>query len=454
MRKSVVFIAFLLLSLMPLSTSDSATSLLTPRDFQYYVDLTGRIKRNTLYKVHLSANVLKKCAAGCSDMRLFGSDHNEVPYVIIENESPGEKHESYTLKITKYTDQIDSTVITMELPEKHRPISLVDLDIADRDFLKNAALYGSHDMKSWNKLVEDTLYDFSFQVDLRKTNIQFTKSSYRYYRIKLIDAQRVGNDHPSIRLKYEGLDFSVDNLKNKKLRIHKMVASTTSKTDRTVVYDNAVFTDFSMHLDEDRNTVIILDADLPADRISFDLSHPYYYRKVSIHTSDTGKEDSYQYFTQGSIYSFPLSGFTEARNDISYPTPKHRYYKFIIENKNNPPLDVRSIKFEWVQKNLYFVALSDSWKYALYFGNGTVYRPDYDLSNFIRQDNWFEQKHEILETVPVTQNADYIPTLSKDKRTQIEKIILTGIVILLVLGIGYWLYKLTGKALKQGVSND
>ncbi len=448
MRKSVVSIIFLL-SWMPLSTTDSATSS-TPRDFQYYVDLTGPIKSSTLYQIHLPADILKKCAAECSDMRLFDLDQNETPYVIVENESPGEKNESYTLKITRYTDQMDSVVITMGLPEKHQPISLVDLDIADRDFFKNAVLYGSHDMKAWNKLAEDTLYDFSSQVDLRKTMIQFTKSDYRYYRLKLIDVQRTGNDHPSIRLKYEGLDFSVDNLKNKKLRINKIVGNTASKTDRTVVYDDAVFTNFSAHLDGNRNTIIILDADLPVDRISFDISNPYYYRKLSIHTSDTGKEDSYRFFTQDSIYSFQLSGITQARNDTAHRIPKHRYYKFIIENQNNPPLNIRSIKFEWVRKNLYFAALSDSGKYALYFGNETVHRPDYDLSNFIRQDNWFEQKYAVLETTQARQNANYIPTVSKDKRAQIEKRILTGTVILLVLGIGYWLYKLTGKALKQG----
>ena len=447
MKRGVVPILFLLQPLL-LFVANAVTPP-TPDDFGYSVDLMGPIKGNTQYQVHLSKEILQKCATDCNDMRLFDAGHNEIPYVVIKNESPGEKLETYPLEITSYADEADFALLTLKLPDKHRPIRLIDLDIADRDFLKSVVLEGSHDLKSWNRLAEDSLFDFSSQVDLRKTQIEFAKSDHRYYRLKLMDTRHAGGDSQSIRLKYEGLDFSVDRLKDKKLRIHKVMASTVSKSDRTVVYDEAVFRGLSAEMDKDRHTVIVLEASLPVDKISFDVSNPYYYRKVAVHTSETGKKDSYQFFIQGSIHSFPLSGSTESRNDIQHRTTKHRYYKFIIENQNSPPLNIKSIKFEWAQKYLYFIALADAEKYALYFGNETVQRPNYDLSNFIRQDNWFEQKSEILPSSQTIQNDNYVPGVSKNKKARIERIILSGIVILLVLGIGFWLYKLSGKVFKQ-----
>ena len=453
MRQFVAIIA-VLLSVIVGSNAYSTTSVLTPHDFQYMSELSGQMKGNRLYHIHLSADILKNCAVGCRDIRLFGSDRSEVPYVIILNESPEEKQESYALIITKYDDQADAVVLTMELPEKHRPISSLALNIPNRDFIKTAIVYGSHDRKSWKKLVEDTIYDFTSQVDLRKTRLRFEKSDYRYYRLHLIDARREGADHPSIRLQYDGLNFSVDKLKNKRLRIQEMVASTTGNARTVVVYDKAVFTDFSAQEDENHNTIITVNADLPADIISFELSNPYYFRNVSVLSSETGKEDSYHLLARGSIYSFPLSGNTEVNKAILSSSPKHRYYKFVIENKNNPPLNVRSITFEWVQRNLFFVALSDTGNYVLYVGNGSVEVPNYDLSKFVRQDNWYEQQYGTLDTSSVSHNAGYQPTISKDKRVRIEKTILTGIVIVLVFGIGYWLYRLTGETLKQGASKD
>lgn len=445
MKKILTAIVFLLFC----TASVEASIILKPDNFQYCSELEQPAKNSTLYQTWITSDILQKCSTDCSDLRLFDQDNNEIPYVIIGNEHPDEIIETYRLEIVSYSDNPASKVITMKMPDKYRPVSLISLDISERDFKKTVMLYGSHNIKKWDLLVKEAIYDFSSQVALRKTEIKFNKADYRYYRLEIIDDNPSVKSDKSIKLKYEGLDFSADSLEIKNLHISKITGTTGFRKDNIKVYDENNFTTFTVNLDKDRNTVIFLEAGLPFDKIYFDISNPYYHREISLYGSNTGEKDSYKFLTRESIFSFPISDISETKNYIAYQSPKEKFYKIIIQNRNNPPLEIKSIKFLWVQKNLYFVSLNKPSNYSLCFGNNTISGPSYDLANFINHNNWFNQNYEKLNTAQIIQNSDFRERPPEDRKMKIEKIVLIGIVIILVIGIGFWLYRLMREAFKN-----
>ena len=196
----------------------------------------------------------------------------------------------------------------MKLPEKYRPISELHLDIPESDFKKGATLFGSSDGKSWKVLTEAAIYDFSSQAALRKTKIEFKPSSYRFYRIALTDARpaREGGG-PSIKLKYEGLDFSVGNGMKKEIRIRAVEGKTAAPKEMAPAYDEKAFAGPTTLIDKNGNTVIVLKAGLPLDRLYLDIANPYYHRMVTLFAGESGQEDSYQMVTRSAVYRFPLS---------------------------------------------------------------------------------------------------------------------------------------------------
>ncbi|MBI5639146.1 MAG: DUF3999 family protein [Nitrospirae bacterium] len=442
---SLISALFLLLLSLVFPANTDAGMQFVPDNFKYSTAIQGPLRGNTLYRVHLSSGILQRCVSACNDMRLFGPDNHEIPYVIIENRLSEAKIESYPAEITAYDETREEAVITMKLPEKFEPVSLLFLDIEEHDFKKHIIIEGSHDARTWEMIGEDAVYDFHSQVDLRKTEIRFPKSSYRYYRLRLIDGKGMAADRENIRLKYNGLDFSVNNVRGKKIRISRIIAKTSFEKETAPVYDELILTAFSQQTDKQGNTVIILETSIPFDRIIFELSNPYYFRKVGVYYSDTGKNSSYRLLTQGYLYRFPLSGLTETRAHIEYSATGQRFYRFVIENHNNPPLEIRQIRLAWVQKNLFFVALKDAPAYSLCFGSPAAEKPVYDLPNFINQGNWFKHASEKSATAQLLENPAYQPGIPKDIRSSIEKNILRGIVILLVIGLGYWLYALLNK---------
>jgi hypothetical protein len=437
--------ALILFFLMLYPYTDASAASLTPDNFRYTAQIQGPIKKTVLYQVSLNSEIMQKCSRTCSDLRIFDSDNKEIPYVIIEHSQPDERVEIYPLEMTDYREDAGVAIATMKLPEKHEPIGELHVNTHSRDFKKTIVGYGSHDLKKWVLLAEDTIFDFSSQVDLRKAHVRFTESNYRYYRLELLDSITTGKKNESIRLRYNGLDFSIDGYDKGKLRIDS-IQGKTSPAKGKIIFDGKVLTNISSRVDEEQNTVIFFETNLAFEKISFEISNSYYFRTAELYYSDSGKKDSYKLMNRGPIYQFPLSSTAvETRNYLESGRAEHNFYKMLIANKNSPPLEIRSIHLQWARKSLYFIGLNDVPEYRLCIGNPHVEKPDYDLLKFINQGNWYKHAYEHLEISAIQQNTKFTPGIANDKRARIEKTVLIVTVMLLVFIIGYWLYALIKK---------
>ncbi len=440
----LVFIVSLCTAGMP-----AAAAPLTSKDFQYCAEVAGQAKTGALYSVHLTGDVLEKCSTGCVDLRLFGPAGQEMPFVVIENVAPPEPQEKYPLEITDYAPSGTEAVITMKLPERRRPVTVLEIQTADRDFKKRAVLSTSRDNKTWRVAAEDAIYDFSSRVDLRKTRIEFKKTDDRYFRLKLTDDGGKEQGGTSIKLKYEGLDFSVEGMQKKEIRIQGVHALTALYRERVPVYDTRAFSNVLAKTDKDGNTVIILKTGLPVERFSFDIANPYYSRSVMVSVSGAEDEETYRFMARGTIYRFALDGRKEEQVFIDARSSKQASYKIVIENRGNSPLDVKAVDLSWVRQDLYFLALNDNDRHTLCFGNDTLTRPEYDIARFITRGNLAQHSPASLTTSEIGVNAGYVPKAPKQKRARIEKLVLTVVVVVLVIGMGYWLFTLVRKIARE-----
>jgi hypothetical protein len=418
---------------------------LGPDDFSYCADVQGTVTAEKLYQVHLSDEFIQKTKAGFEDLRLFDTSGKETPLIVIGNVPPHEMVETYPLEITGYDSDASSANVIMKLPQKHRAVSVLYLDIVDRDFKKRVTLSGSNDGKTWQPIIETSVFDFSSQVNVRKTKIEFASTDVRYFRIKLSDFISPASAQPSIKLTYEGLDFSVNNAQKKDLRIRSAKANTLTPVKKRPVYDRKIFNNLAPAQDKQGNTVIILPADLPLDTLSIEVVNPYFHRFVNLYGSSTGKDDSYRLLATQVIYRFPLSAEQhEERNVIEQHIPKQAFYKIVIINKNNPPLELKNITLAWVQQNLFFIALRSEERYSLCMGNTRIKRPDYDIGDFVNQNTLSQHTYERMQLAPLRSKGS--PRITFGERLAgMEKLILKIVVVLLVLGMGFWLYMLLKK---------
>jgi hypothetical protein len=198
-------------------------------------------------------------------------------------------------------------------------------------------------------------------------------------------------------------------------------------------------------VDKGGNSVLTLTAGVPVDRISLDVADAYFHRRVTILASDTGEEVSYRQLCQGSLYRFLLGSSSERRETIDCRGEKPRFLRLIIDNGSNRPLTIRGVTIEWRPRSLSFVSEPVPGPYTLVFGNGTLAKPNYDLSRFDNREALLKSTIPSATVGPIRENPTFRPPPDKDRRAKTEKALLIGIVSLLTAGMGYWLYRLMAK---------
>jgi hypothetical protein len=443
----ITLILLLTVNVNTVYSQETSETQMKPQHFMYLAEIEESMKQNKLYRIHIASEIIKKCSTDLKDIRLFNENNQEIPFVLLKNKVAAEPAKVFNFKIIGYEEEDTCSILTMKTPVNIPAVDSVDIITSERNFKKNVYIYGSGDGQSWKRLAEDFIYDFSAQVDLRKTKLQLPGVKYAFFRLRLCNTQKPKSDQTSFKLRYEQLDFSVEKITEKKLRIERISGGYGTPQQDKTVYDKEIFNDYSIITNNPDKTVIELEAGMPCSKITFDIKNANFFRYIKVY----GKRNNDDTFNNipiatQSVYRFSLGEMDERKHTIICPASNYRIYRFEIKNKNSPPLKIKSITLHWVQTNLYFIGLNDADRCKLYFGSkSTIPAPDYDISAFLRQDNISSQEHIDLKVGPMMMNTDYTPLEKADKKSIIEKHILKLVVILLVILIGFWFYKLYKK---------
>jgi len=439
----LLVLAFLLAG--PAGRSSAAD--LRPVNFTHYSEVRAELKQGRLYRLHLGGELLRHCTSDCRDIRLFDADGREIPYVIVEHRIAGRKTESYRTEIVGFEEEGDSVQITVRMPEKAESVSTLKIETPDRDFRIACTLLGSSDQKVWTRISDDVLYDFSSQVDLRKTDLKFSRSSFRYYRLVL--ARETGKGQEQMHLAYNGLDFSVTGAGPRKMKFSGVRAETEFEGSEETLYDEVQQQEFSVKSGSRNETVLDMHTGLPFERIYLDVVNPYYFRrtKTVLNRKDGGRPDVPE--SWGMIYRFPVSSRDESRTYLEPGNRGKGDYRIVIENNNSTPLEIKGVRLAWKRRYLFFIPLRDSGGIRVSVGSDAADVPAYDLVSFVNQGNWHGLQAEEIALSGVVRTPDFKPATREDRRAVTEKVILVSVVVLLVIGMGFWLYTLIRKTSKK-----
>jgi len=444
-RKTTSFFLFLL-GTLACSPAVLWAGKMEPSNFRYSANLNEEIKKGGYYRIILPAEILERCEKSCLDIRMFDKENREIPFVILDNRIPPKKTIRYPLEVISYDDQATRTKIVLKRPKPIDPVTRLEMDSLDRDFNKAVTVSGSTDMKNWKTLGHEAIYDFSSRVNLRKMHLTVGKNTYPYFQL-VIDEGKENKNFQTIRLKYDGMDFSASAYTKKKLQVTRFVVFDDTESQEEVVYDEwklmpSVSTDVERQVTE-----IAFRTSLPFSTIEFTIDNPYYYRTLKVYSAKTGRKEDHAMIKKDFIYSFPISNQTEIKRRIEIPMPQgYQSYNVVIENEGNPPLKIGAITLRWAQKQLFFIGLDDYQEYRLFWGSPTVEEASYDIAKLIRVDNWFNQPALSVQVSSIVQNMGYKPFKGKEGKALVEKNILVIVIILVVIVVAFFLFQLWKKA--------
>lgn len=322
---------------------------------------TGKLKevsQNGFHEIRLSPEIRSFSKQDLSDIRIFNSKGNEIPYFIQNSTNiSSDSFEAYIIVSKKAEPKKSTSIIITVPPTKNN--NQLSLFIANSDVVKKYSISGSNDQKEWFGISDSqSLYDLNSTTEssVVKT-ITYPLSTYKYLKIDFDDRKT--------------LPINV-------LKVGNFTTNIQTQSLQEVIPKKSTTTEIPSK--KETKIHIVFDAPQIMNQLVFEISKPTYYnRRVTLY-----KKTKQQVNRKFQIYNEEIASFelnSNVRNSFTIPEIFEKEIFIKIENQDNLPLTISSVKFN--QKPISIIAdLNAGENYILKTGNKNLMQPEYDISNF------------------------------------------------------------------------
>lgn len=322
---------------------------------------TAKLKKaaeNGMHEIVLSPEIRSFSKQNLSDIRIFDSKGNEIPYFIQNSKDVSSNSFVEYSIISKTVAPKKTTSIIIEIPSNNKNNQL-SLFIANSNVEKKYSVSGSDDQKEWFGISDSQILsdlNSASETSVVKT-ISYPLSTYHYLKIDFDDRKT--------------LPINVLKVGNFNTQLQKRTLQEIAPKKSFTTED---------HSKKETQIHVLFNAPQVINEISFEISKPTYYNRRAILfrkvKQETRRKPS---IIEEEITSFELN--SNVKNTFTIPEIFEKEFYIKIENHDNQPLSISAIKYS--QKPISIVAdLSRDESYILKTGNKTLTEPDYDLSSF------------------------------------------------------------------------
>jgi hypothetical protein len=296
---------------------------------------------------------------GLTDLRLYDASGRDVPYLLVARPAvePTWRAAGAILPIAAVeTEREKTSGFEADLAALF-VIDRVRLDALPPPYLKRVRLEGSGDRTRWTVLVaEGTVFDLP-ESDLRQTSLSFDAGSYRYLRVTWDDARSA--------------------------RIARMPA--VSAREVTAALPSAPLTTpvtFERRPSEpgrSRFHLRLPGGRLPLAAITLDVAGGRILRDAEVYEARlTGGEAAPALLGRSKLKRVEQGALTASALRVPIEAPVEADLDLVVDDGDNPPLDVRGIAAEFAELPWIYFEAPDGAIVARY-GNSSLAAPQYDL---------------------------------------------------------------------------
>ena len=337
------------------------------QEFTVSAKLSG-IKQDGLHSVVLSPDFRACADANLNGIRIKDSKGKEIPYFLQNANKNISKYnfKEYEIVSKNVVTDTSSQVIIKNTPDTKW--DQVTLAIANTDASKTYSISGSNDNTQWFGLVNNQMLGdlYSHTDTLVYKTLSMPVNAYRYIKISF-------NDKKTLPVNI--------------LAAGKVIGSQTTAQLQEVANTHVKIT--QLILEKRTRITISFNNPVTVNKIAFAIKGPAFYQRnatLLVPRVRSKRKKTITYMEEA--YAFDLN--SASKNDLENLNLTEDKIVIEVENKDNEPLDIASIKVYQAPVNLigYFKAGEN---YTVLAGNPKLSEPDYDIKNF---------KDQVSDTIP------------------------------------------------------
>jgi hypothetical protein len=255
-----------------------------------------------------------------------------------------------------------------------------------RDFIRTVYVAGSEDGQMWQPLVaEAQIYDYSRYMDIRSTVIALPPNACRHFSVEIGNASEE-RAQPLIRLvQANGQDQSrAFDLLQTPFRIDGVSfwrEETVLDKDQLLLQE---WPHSGMEVAQDpkakTSEIVLQTAYAPVTRLELETPARNFQRSAAIQVPALANgQKIWRTVGNGQLTRIDVSGLATNVLAIDFPEQRAAEIRLVIQNHDNPPLDILEVRPSGPVYRLLWLADPAAASYQLAYGNEKLDAPTYDL---------------------------------------------------------------------------
>ena len=368
-----------------------------PLRFSKQLDRGGATGEEIL-AVLLDSDIYAATRDGYPDLRIVDDRGAMVPYLLepfARRQTTPVRQPCASKVVSLHVDEGKGLEIVLELDEKVSSATGATIRTPLADFERRIRVYGSRNGDEWVPLVSDgAIFDYSRFMDVRNRDVVMPANDYRRFKL-VVEHELDERESPLrdlIRGRGEGKkdeQVEITQTLRRPFRIDGVDLWRTVETDRgskpeTFPYPTADLRVEFHRCSEKKLTRIEIKSgrggrrrstSLAINTTSKNFSRP---AKVFVPVQNGVRAD-WVGVGDGTLSLIQFRAFRRAELKIAFPEQRQERYQLVIENADNPPLDIIGLVAEGTGQRLVFLG-TEGRTYRVEYGSDTAEPPSYDTA--------------------------------------------------------------------------
>ncbi len=412
-----------------------------PSTYRFYKEInTTTLGEEEIVTAIFDSDLFSATANNYADIRIL-NDHSEVPYFLEKVRQP-ETHkvrQNSAGKVISLHEKEDNRIEIIVQPFE-KPAEGIYFVTPLKDFERRVSIFG-RDRGNWIVLKRDELiFDYTRYFDINLREIALPEN--RYYQFKVVIDEVTDEQASSLmeltrtfsqgeeRQRIEKTQIEHRPFRMDSIGFWKTVEQKQTKRDKKANYP---VVDFQVEQKQQLTLITINSQREPLTSFILSSSSRHFSRHVIVQVP---QQDKWVTVGEATLSKLHFRNFHSENMKITFSEQRHTTYRLVIDNEDNPLIEITGIKAEGNVYQLVFLASKGA--YRVYYGADQAHQPDYDVVKVIKTVR--EQYQPVRGNLGLQQaNINYQPDFVG--KNWLNSQFFLGIVIgLMVLVLGWGLF--------------
>lgn len=406
-----------------------------------------------LVAVPLDAEVYAATQEDLDDVRVLDADGDDVPLLLrmVPTTKSRVERTTWTGREPSVRPLEDGGLeIVIELHDhQNRPLPH-GLNIVTPliNFEQGVRVETSADGQNWEPAAETVIFDYTRYMDVRNVSVPFTETTDRWFRITIDDVtaeqqsqlleltRRLQGDEETghtERLTVDRRPFRID-----RIEFWREVERPQASGAAHSAYPLAGF-EVAQDVEEQETHVIIETQREPLTSFRLETPSRNFSRRVIVQVEYVdGVRQEWRALAEATLLRIDFRNLSREELVVTFPQTRADRYRLVIENRDSPPLEVTGIAAEGTVYEAVFFAEPER-EYRLAYGDELALAPHYDVAAIeaLLLQGVEPQPAALAAEQPLSAAG---PRATTFRDLLNSKPLLIGLVIVLVLSLGWGLY--------------